>query len=600
MDMELSNSSLTDYPSNELANYFKRSEISLNIDSESACLLKKTFENNDSLNHRAILFTDYSVVGFRTALWINLKDCFIDMPLPFYGFKGLWLVELKNHNVLLHGNKNDFSIKKIGGQVIHDIDILDSHAEWVVSLSNCLSSSSILLAESLWGLLSDEIEISLRNMEYVLLENSIKSFVNELDPETVKILVNECTGKNHVYNHYMSLNPVTKKRRLQAASIYPWFSELFRQDGKFRTLVDRGNPISIELSNKFKVQPKTIKCLQVFMRNGIPSTSIGSFLKLADDYSIHYLPKNIKDFNVFAKLIGDIKDLADLLNVSPVHLAKPFINGWENGLHHLERSLEMSLNINSIFSMMQASYYYGLRPQLEAHTKGIDVTHPPVDWFSEWFSKYGLKRLLKMASKWDYLYGNFSLNRLGIKDDSRHQKKILGWPALLPSRYSHGRYRVIELTSQHELETEGRKLEHCVASYGIKCLIYGSYIYTVQDFLGNSLSTFEIQFKNGKAALCQHHANGDDEPLENEIHLVKYFIKTVLPTVSYERRSKVQKERHEIGCHLQNHLSKPDTDENPLSEDEKIELQQMVAFTHPAKMKVEDVLQIFDPHTLLG
>ena len=73
------------------------------------------------------------------------------------------------------------------------------------------------------------------------------------------------------------------------------------------------------------------------------------------------------------------------------------------------------------------------------------------------------------------------------------------------------------LASQHELETEGRKLSHCVASYGIKCLVSGSFIFSIRDCHGNHFSTFEIQFEHDLPILQQHKALNNEEPEPAEI-----------------------------------------------------------------------------------
>ena len=66
----------------------------------------------------------------------------------------------------------------------------------------------------------------------------------------------------------------------------------------------------------------------------------------------------------------------------------------------------------------------------------------------------------------------------------------------------------------------GRKLQHCIASYGIKCLVSGSFIYALRDRLGNHISTFEIQFEMGRPVLQQHKGMLNQDPQLSEARAV--------------------------------------------------------------------------------
>ena len=196
-----------------------------------------------------------------------------------------------------------------------------------------------------------------------------------------------------------------------------------------------------------------------------------------------------------------------------------------------------------------------------------------------------------MASEWERLYGQFSLQRLGLEPKN---KQDLSWPALLTSSYSHNNYRIIELNSQQELENEGRRLEHCVASYAYECLMSGSYIYSVRDRLGNSLSTFEVKVIDGMPEITQHLAYENGEPSDKEIQIGQLFLKNVLFNVSREQIIKNVELRYEIGNQVRGKLLKVDTLEAPLDSDELMRLYEMVEFTHPSQAKKKGILKYFE------
>ena len=142
------------------------------------------------------------------------------------------------------------------------------------------------------------------------------------------------------------------------------------------------------------------------------------------------------------------------------------------------------------------------------------------------------------------------------------------------------------MSSQHELETEGRKLEHCIASYGVKCLVSGSFIFSIRDRQGNHLSTFEIQFENGVPVLQQHKALHNEKPEPGERAIVERFIEQVLSIVPLGTIHNAHVQRQRIGMQMRGVLGEPDDLETELTEDERNQLGTLVEFTHPtAAMK---------------
>ncbi|MFC1776688.1 PcfJ domain-containing protein [Pseudomonadota bacterium] len=483
---------------------------------------------------------------------------------------------------MLHGSQQHCTEKAIGGRVIHNIDVLDIEGHWLSGLVKGLALGLCEKAVGFYCRSQKKIEASLLSVELELLRNAMQSFIWELDTRTIAILNAEWTGRTSIYNHYVSAIPSQRRNRVQAAESFPWFSRSFRSDWKLRQAIENGKPLATALATRYKARPRTIKYFQRFNQLQLPEESMVNAIKAIDNYTAEYFPATEEDHKVFMSVADTLDDLVSTFQIDPSHLARPFINGWKLGVEQLEASLGRALNLESIFDMAQASFHYGVKPAL--HVTGVtcgEHGHPPAKWFQLWFGHYGLKRLLEMAYRWEHLYGHFSLKRLGVSDEN-DADRILSWPQLLPSSYCHGPYRVVELTSQHELETEGRKLEHCIASYGMKCLVSGSFIYSIRDRFGNHLSTFEIQFKNGMPELQQHKALLNEEPESGELAVVERFIKCVLSNVAQSRIQELHGLRNEISLKMRGVLAESDSYETELTEDERNQLGELVEFTHPA------------------
>jgi len=593
--------------------YFKHTEHQTAVDNLDISRLFVLLENDHLIpENRAVLHKSSAGqegnYGFKTALWITLEDT-LSSSLVFSDFKGLWLIEHHNHKIQLLGSQKYCTPKSIGGRVIHDTDILSINAHWISDLAHNLAST---LEQKIERTFMDYSRIAacqipdsmiFYDIELDLLINAIQAFINELNEETINVLQKEGTGNNVIYNHYVSDNPEKKRNRIQAADSYPWFSSLLRTDYKLRQAIDAGKALSTELATRYQVKPRTIKLFQNFIQPDFlaeSSYSVNSrvvWMKSVDHYTAEYFPKTNEDHTAFFSISEPLLTLAELLQVEPVKLAKPFRNGWRSGIELLEKQLDRPVDFESIFNMMQASFYYGVNSLLKGNQLN-DISHPPKNWYKVWFSQYGLKKLLKMASQWDQEYGQFICIRLDIKSKSKKNIAGLKWPSLLSASYCHGPYRVVELTSQQDLETEGRKLEHCVASYGIKCLLSGSYIYSIRDRFGNSLSTFEVKYDHDRAQLIQHYAMEDSEPSKEQQVCVRHFVDSILSAVPIDQTMHIEEKRHEVWGQIQGNLSKPDTQADLLTYKERKILQDMVAFTHPADMNRENFYLYFNEKVL--
>lgn len=539
---------------------------------------------------RATLYTNSPYPRVRTALWIELGDV-TDIPYPFFGFKGLWLIELENYKVILHGSQQHHTDNAVGGRVIHDVEVLDINSQWLSELAECLALDLCGKADDFYCWPLEGAKVSLLAMELGLLKNAVRSFTQELDNKTIAILAAERTGRISIYNYYASANPERQRNRVQAAESFPWFSRTFRNDWRLRQAIDNGKPLVAELATCYQAQPCTIKYFQGFDLLQVPAESRTRLIKNLDHYTADYFPSTLEDHEAFITVADTLDDLASTLQVAHIQLARPFVNGWKSGIQRLEESLGRALNLGLIFDMAQASFYYGVKPALEKTGAASDQSiHPSAKWFQLWFGQYGLKRLLEMAYTWEHIYAHFSLKRLGMHDRNKVDK-ILNWPQLLPSTYCHGPYRVVELASQHALETEGRNLKHCVASYGISCLVAGSFIYSIRDRLGNRLSTFEIKFEDGAPALQQHKALHNEEPEVEEQAIVERFIKGVLSTVSMSRVNKINCLRNGISLQMKGIFDETDSFEAELNDEEKKHLGSMVEFTHPPEVVRMDIVK---------
>jgi len=204
--------------------YFKQADYLMDADGE-LCQFAR-LENSEK-QPRAVLYTNNELRCFKTALWIALENGH-ELAGSFAGYKGLWLVELTNHKVFVYGCHQKFFAKSIGGRVIHQLDILNSDADWLAILARQNSLSLVNIVEGLSDQQRLELADALYKIEHKLLHQAIQAFIAQLDTHTLQVLQAEGSGDNSSYNHYAAGSPEQQRNRIQAAKSYPWFSQALR------------------------------------------------------------------------------------------------------------------------------------------------------------------------------------------------------------------------------------------------------------------------------------------------------------------------------------------------------------------------------------
>jgi hypothetical protein len=363
--------------------------------------------------------------------------------------------------------------------------------------------------------------------------------------------------------------------------------------------VDAGSALTPSLAAQYRVREATIKRLRRLDRGCIPAEALSVAVKYADSLPPQAIPSSPEDWAVFLRLTPGLETLSQRAGIAPAKLLQPFRGGWTNGLGDLEERLRSPLDLDAILEMMHCAYQYGVLPTVAAalEEQGCSVAlveTPPASFFPLWFGRYGLARLAEITQRWQEAHGQFSLERLSGSRMTGPGVPLV-WPSLLDSGATHGGLRVVELTSRAALELEGRRLEHCVASYAIKCLLAESAIFSIREASGEPLSTFEVRVcAAAKPEVLQHHARANEMPSEKEQDIARRFVERVLARIPRDRIDTVQKARRELGLRVRGLLGKPDTLQEPLSPDELAHLGDAISIAHPSDARRRGLLRFLE------
>jgi hypothetical protein len=530
--------------------------------------------------------------GLRAALRVDLLAA-LPGPSPLGGFAVLWLAAAANGRVGFYGVAAGRPARAVGGQVIRDFPVLDPAGGWLRALA---VHTTLCLVRSLRGEAPDEAGLrALFEAELALLSTAVRAFHGCLDAEVLGLLAAEGRWDPSAYNHLGAVEGPAKRNRRQAAHAFPWFQDALRDDWRLRRVVDAGQPLAPALEQRFAVSPSVLRRCRALPPAAVPQSRRSEVLRLAAEYPAEYLPSEAADWAAFLRVAPRLADLARVLRVDAPVLAASFKRGWQAGLESLREKHGAELDIDGIFDLMQAAYWYGLRPVLGALV-GDDEgpAQPPAGFFPLWFARYDLARLHGMAARWRLAFGKVAAER--VLGQGAAGLAELAWPVLADAPARFGPYRVVELTSLGDLITEGERLGHCAASYAVKCVLGVSSLYSVRDDAGSPLSTFEVAVAGAHPALVQHRGPCNTHPPAGERQVVQQFVAEVLARLAPERVAAIRRARCALGAPVAKRLLAPNTSVDGPGPEVVALLAEAIAFAHPAEARRDGLLDFAQRH----
>ncbi|MTW23129.1 PcfJ domain-containing protein [Allochromatium palmeri] len=520
------------------------------LNAASVTLLNRLLSEGRLSTPRAWLMRRGLPVSVRQALRLDFAA-----PTPLAGQPGryhrLWLVEQADRQVFAYGVERPGTSPLIGGRVLRDWPALDPKALWLKALAAHQADAVLDHPNAHRASPAGPSEHwMLTQVETALCRAALGEWLAALDAERLVVVQTEGRPTPEVFNDYGMGDETTRTRRLQAARTFPAYAGVLRTDARLRRAVLTGEPLQHALADHFQVKPRTIARTRSLTGTLAP-VARRTHLQRLNRWPAEYLPREDADWAPCLALAERLDTLATCLNVEPIRLLKPFRHGWATGLHTLTQQVGTRLDVDALFEMMQAAWHYGVHPALVdwATSNGLDESdvplQPPPTFFPRWFGRAGLARLMTLAREWRTARLAFSLAR---SDAAPETAEPLTWPAWTPGPHTSGDYRILELTSQADLEHEGLRLAHCVGTYASESLLHAMGIYAVRDRHGQSCSTFQVQMTESGPLLVQHQATANTEPPAAERDLVAHFIARVLVAVPPERVRAVRAEREALAA----------------------------------------------------
>lgn len=322
---------------------------------------------------------------------------------------------------------------------------------------------------------------------------------------------------DNVYSWLAHPDPSLRKRRLQAAAAFPFFTEYFvsgMPDGREKQAelveaIDGGKPLLPLLATAFGVKQATIRRLRLLGARELAYVKAASFnklIQLMDGVPYEYWPQQAREWRYVAAMVAD----HPLRALFPEQMIDPFMQralvraarrGWREGARRYFAAFRHVQGLRDLRDLSQAIWDLVGMDEVEnedAMMREIGSLLEP----------YGLARALRWNETWH-------IHQWKLPYPAALMAPGELWPPVSEPFRFRGR-NVVPLASPRGLFEEGRQMQHCVGSYVKRCISGRAHIVSCRDRAGVSQSTAELRLEHLpgliRVAVVQHRGPANRPP----------------------------------------------------------------------------------------
>jgi len=297
--------------------------------------------------------------------------------------------------------------------------------------------------------------------------------------------------------------------RRQAVREFPFFSGMLADTNKLEGIeltvaVDTGKPLVNALARILFVHPATIRRLRGLgarERKRI-DWRLGTVVRILDAVPFEHWPDSPGAWKALNEMVHEVchsswLDETDALRIFRPVLRKMAKRGWVSGR---QRYLEQ---FHWVAGMCDMSDIWSSLDELMDRIQTFVENRDDSEWTSP-FSGMSFEQLREINESWHQL----------LHEDAGASQEATWLP--LSDEFKYGSRRIVPLVNEAMLREEGRRLQHCVASYSYRCLTQPVHVASVRDDAGNSCSTVEIHLDRKaygwRPELAQHRGLRNRQP----------------------------------------------------------------------------------------
>lgn len=330
-------------------------------------------------------------------------------------------------------------------------------------------------------------------------------------------------GELALYNYFACSDSTRVRYRRQAADAFPLLLPILleptrpaarRRDGALpnegpphrraiQRAIDEGKPLFKSIAGAFSVPSETVRWLagkELPVSWMINSRRLGLLIRLLSWVAPEKRPRNEEEFELLHRFgrafagalqfVGPMDGEAAIQDPAFAFAARRWLSELQPPGFSVAAVMaddgQFERDVVDARDFLAALYQALLlhcEPSLGASDVRVDMR---LRFVYDWARSLSHQQFLSASRRWHEAL-------ITGTPEAGDERAVLSWPAVLEEPLRVGPVTVVELTDQRALVEEGRRLQHCVGSYGDTCLRRDGMVVSVRNAEGKSCSTAALQ-----------------------------------------------------------------------------------------------------------
>jgi hypothetical protein len=317
-----------------------------------------------------------------------------------------------------------------------------------------------------------------KNLEAGRVGNIRKSMAQSLDPDTRKIMwshLSTSTSTAQILSgselpDSESVSQSDRRRnRHQALKAFPFFGRIILDDPNIISKIDNGAPIKDLMAKEFRVLPKYIKAIGGQSWQGVNREDYKkprNLISTIKDISVDNVPKTRKGWAELAFTQSVVQDYCNTFNEDKTQLFQKLSTSFSDISKTGQKYVTGGIRDYASYITDKLSYPALVQAAMDKGLSGKDAQSVVNDHDHTYTksnvlyeaSPNSLKMALVNSERWHRNLGRHNDKLETINDE-------LKWEPFVKEIDLGNGLTAVELSSQKDLKTEGRKQDHCVGGY---------------------------------------------------------------------------------------------------------------------------------------
>ena len=377
-------------------------------------------------------------------------------------------------------------------------------------------------------------------------------------------ILNFSASNVEFYNYIHSAHPFRVKARIQALTVLPmlkWeFVSFNKVSDRVRRRIDAGQSVWDAYLEFHPGKVSILRRLATTQASPAPwRGNLEGLLAVLDPLAPEKVPCNDEEWNAFHSICLGLG-----MNALPVDrffiygscelhqtikrrwLVESSRMGWTNAYQKFAAIEGGTDAIRDAFDFLDAIGNSGDYLASQSGEKYDSAEEHRKKSSERWLKApqtFGMFRIVEWSARWHRMMWEDA----GLSDQINEQ--LDKWPLLLPERVQlSSSVQAVSLGNSYALAMEGKRMQHCVGSYAVRCFLGESHIISLRDSNDRSLSTLEIiadKYNERYFKIVQHKGHGNRTPASFLISLESILLSAIHRNADFKtlaaRRKKAAK-----------------------------------------------------------